>query len=236
MAALTSEEKERLLLALREDAAFRDEVRRALLAEELLDLPDRFAAFVVEMHTFVVEMHTFVVEMHTFVAEMRAFVAEVHEFVAVTERRLGALEASVGTLKGTDLERRVEAHPRRYLTAALAAARTVGEAELLAMAGDELDERLTEVERADLVVRGRLGGEKLLGVVEVSWRAHSDDVERAHRRASVLADMAEEQVLPIVVSAESPGEAVTERARSLAVTLVVVDADQPLVAGRALAA
>lgn len=236
MADLTAEEKERLLAGLQADASFRAEVRRALITEELLTLPDRFAAFVVEMHEFVVEMHAFVAEMHEFVAEMHAFVAEMRAFVATTERRLNALEASVGTLKGSDLERRVEAHPRRYLCAALAGARTVSDAELEAMAPDELDERLVEVEKADVVVRGRVGDERLLGVAEVSWRAHSDDVERAHRRASVLADMTGQPVLPMVISAEPPGAAVTERARALAVALIVVDADEALVPGRALVA
>ena len=232
MAVLSPEQREQILGALRDDASFRDEMRRALLSAELLALPDRFAAFVEEMHGFVEEMHAFVEEMHAFAEDVRAFVAS-------TDRRLGALESSVGSLKGTDLEHRVETHPMRYLLGAMASATTLGEPELVALAGAGAgDDDLGELVLADAVVQGRERGsrEPLLGVVEVSWRAHTDDVERAHRRATILARLTHARVLPIVVSQEAPGEAVEDRATARGVTLMLANTTRPLAVGRALVA
>lgn len=50
---LSAEDRERFLSSLRTDEAFREEVRREVLTEELLAMPQRFAAFVEEMHAFV---------------------------------------------------------------------------------------------------------------------------------------------------------------------------------------
>jgi hypothetical protein len=219
------------LEALQSDTAFRDQVRSALLGDELISLPARFVAFVGEMHDFVGEMHAFVGEMH-------AFVGEVHAFVAETNRRLGRLEDDVGSLKGSDLEQRVRRAPRRYLGAALRRARTIEDHELDRLLGESADQTtLIEIDRADALVWGTLPeGDEVLGVVEVSWRVHVRDVERAAERALVLARLAGRRVLPVVVSQEDPGEMVVARAERESVTLLLVDADAPLVAGRPRAA
>ncbi len=83
----TIEDLERIL---RENEDWRNRIRRLLLTEELLTLPERHAEFVTEMRSFVAEMNSFVAEMHEFVAEMRTFVTE-------TNRRLTNLEAHAET-------------------------------------------------------------------------------------------------------------------------------------------
>ncbi len=193
---LSSEEQDRFIASLAEDAAFREKVRRSLLTEELLSLPDRFAAFVEEMRTFVEEMHT---------------------FVDATNKRFEALERDVGDLKGTDLERRVRDHPRRYLEPL---ARHFSNVDDLVDALD--DDAYLDVIRADLIVKGTgPRHEERIFVVEAAWRAHVDEVTRAKRRASLLAPVAPLPVVPVVFSDQPPGDAVVARARSEGVDLVV---------------
>ncbi len=96
----TIEDLERIL---RENEDWRERIRRLLLTDELLTLPERHAEFVAEMRSFVAEMHSFVAEMRSFVAEMRAFVAE-------TNRRLDNLEthAEITDQRLTNLEAHAE--------------------------------------------------------------------------------------------------------------------------------
>ena len=62
---------------LRENPEWRDELRRTLLTEDLLNLPAAHEAFV---------------------AEMREFVAEVREFVAATNQRFEAIDRRFETI------------------------------------------------------------------------------------------------------------------------------------------
>ena len=68
-----------LLRLLREDPDFRDEVRRLVLSQELLDLPERFARF---------EAH-------------------VERRFEGLERRLNSIDNDLGGLKGAEYERRI---------------------------------------------------------------------------------------------------------------------------------
>ena len=75
-----------ILRALDTDSEFRQAMRKHLLAEDLISLPERFAAFVTEIQVFVREMHVFVGEMQQFIAQQEQFNARHEQFIE--EQRL----------------------------------------------------------------------------------------------------------------------------------------------------
>jgi len=78
-------------------------------------------------------------------------------------------------------------------------------------------------------VAGREKGaaSELLAAVEISWRAHVDDLERACQRAGLLARVTGGAVVPVALSNDDPGPAVVARAMELGVTLLVDDEIEP---------
>ncbi len=90
----TIEDLERIL---RENEDWRNRIRRLLLTEELLTLPERHAEFVTEMRSFVAEMHEFVTEMRLFVAETNRRLTNLEAHAETTDRRLTNLEAHAET-------------------------------------------------------------------------------------------------------------------------------------------
>jgi hypothetical protein len=134
------------------------------------------------------------------------------------ERRMERVETSVGDLKGITLEIRYRDRAFAYFARILRRAH--------ALSGDELhtllepaigqgilsDEGADDVIQADVIVRGRQrdDGSEVYLVVEVSWGVGTGDVERAVRRASLLAQTGV-HTLPVVA-----GEHITDEAAELA--------------------
>jgi hypothetical protein len=213
LVALTGDEQQRFLAALREDASFRQSVRREVLTDELLELPGRLAEIDVRLTDRL--------------DRLTERLDRLSESVDALVRSVKAQQDDIGDLKGYRLQLEVERHPGGYLTPLLRKARPILEPELFDLLPDEADDVL----RADLVARGRLGSDDQpsLAVVEVSWHADVDDLERALARAKLLAAATGERVLPMVVSKVDPGPAVRDRAEDLAVA-VLLFATAPVVA------
>lgn len=82
-------------------------IRARVLTKELLELPERQAAFENEMRAFVQEMRAFQQEMRAFQQEMRVFVHETQRFMARTEafmENMRPVRDHVATLWGDRLE------------------------------------------------------------------------------------------------------------------------------------
>ncbi len=213
--ALSSDERDRFLTTLRSDAAFREEVRREVLSAELLELPQRFAAFVEEMHTFREEVHAFVME-------MRAFRES-------TERRLGALESVTGRLtddsaklRGMILEQTIRGNPGYYLRRHARRVKLADLDDLLDDLGiaDMGDDDYKVLARTDVLATGRSseGGKAVVFVVEATWRAHTGDVDRQAARRRILSERGVDAVA-IIASTEEPSEHVWSYATSNGVLL-----------------
>ena len=196
------------------DAGLRAQMRAVLLGDELLELP--------ELVRRLTE------------AQLRTE-ERLREFQEATERRFEGLETDVsvlktdvsvlktdvGDLKGRSLEDRLRAEPRRYLPSSVARRARAMPAD----AFDELLERLSpedadELRRADALIEARLaGGDDVVFAAEAAWTAHTDDVERAARRAEILR-AAGYDARAVVVSQRDPAPAVLDRAASLGVVVV----------------
>jgi hypothetical protein len=110
-----------LLRLLRENPDFRDEVRRLLLSQELIELPERFArfeAYVERQFTEVrsdigrvdgdiTEMRSNIIHIRGEVTEIRGEVTEIRGEVAELRGEVTEIHGDLGRLKGGEYERRV---------------------------------------------------------------------------------------------------------------------------------
>ena len=102
---------------------------------------------------------------------------------------------NVGELKGSDLERRYRERPFAYFNRLIRQAHTLSADELNAMlaravtAGQLTEEDVDEIVWADAIVRGRRreDDQEVFLVVEASWGVGPYDVQRADKRARLLA-------------------------------------------------
>ena len=101
------------------------------------------------------------------------------------------MSTDVGTLKGSDMEARIEKHvPQfRHLVPRPVALTPAEVADLLdgeVAAGSLAPGEARQVERADLLVRSSDDGASPYLVLEISWLVEERDVRRAHHRAALL--------------------------------------------------
>jgi tetrahydromethanopterin S-methyltransferase subunit G len=150
--------------------------------------------------------------------------------------RLHTVEDGMAGLKGDDFERTVKENPRRYLSRLLEGAVfvTPDDFDLHALDADE-EHRLRQ---GDVIVRGRLrgSGEEVAAVVETAWVAHQDDLNKATRRAPLLARASGLPVLPVVVSRDLPAAVVIEHAQQSGIALVLAGPAEVVSPGSPLAA
>jgi len=167
------------------------------------------------------------------VSVLKQDVSVLKQDVSVLKQDVSVLKQDVSVLKGDGFEERVRLHPLRYLKplfASVAKDTDLSAERALQWAAEHgvPSEDQVQLARADVIVQGRLAadGEEVYGIIEASWRAHSDDVERAARRASLLAS-AGLPTVAIVISREEPSPAVSQRAGALGTGLVVGDEARP---------
>jgi hypothetical protein len=224
----TVEEFHDLVRLLEEQPAWRGEVRRLVLTDEVLALPE-------VVHTLGEVQRRTEEQLGVLVGRVEALVGRVEALAEAqrrTEERLadlttalqvltgtvGEMRDEVGTLKGDALERRYRERAPTYFARLVRKARVVSVEEVAtlveaAVGRKQLSEgEAEEILWADLVVRGRRreDGEEVYVVVEVSWGVGLSDVERVVRRAELLGRLGL-PVMPVVA-----GTLVVEEAARLA--------------------
>src|SRR5262245_46399370 len=130
---------------------------------------------------------------------------DLREIVQTLAEQTATLTTDVGELKGSDLERRYRERPFTYFQRLIRQAHTLSGDELNAMldravtAGQLTEEDVDEIVWADAIVRGRRreDHQEVFLVVEASWGVGPYDVQRADRRAKLLAK-AGVTALPVV--------------------------------------
>lgn len=124
-----------LLRLLREDLDFRDEVRRLVLSQELLELPERFARFeayverqfaevrgdiarldegqtamrqgITEIRSDITDVRGDITEIRSDITDMRGDITEMRGDITEMQGDLAKNTSDIGGLKGADYERRV---------------------------------------------------------------------------------------------------------------------------------
>ena len=208
-----------LLRILRENPDFRDEVRRLLLSQELIELPERFARFEAYVERQFDEIRGDVSRNTEDIAAMRGDIVEIRCDITV-------MQGDLGRLKGAEYERRVSRSFTSYASAAFRQRHRrplrrnkllVGAGqppaaeyeEILAGAvetGEISDEELEELQHADAVMTGHDQGSAVYFVGEFSVTVNNHDIDRAISRASILARATGTDAWPIIVGDTIPDQ------------------------------
>ena len=205
--AFTVQDFHDLVALLTQHPEWQAELRRLVLTEELLALPQ-----------IVRDLAEAQQRTEQQIAQLIQQVTQLTEAQRRTERQIVRLQDDVGELKGIVLEERYRNHAFAYFSRLVRRIHTLVEDELVALLEEAVargalsEDGMDEIARADMVVRGQQRespGEVYL-VVEVSWGVGPGDVERAVRRAALLSQTGL-QTMPVVV-----GERITDEAAELA--------------------
>ncbi len=90
---MSGDERTRFLQALKENPEFRDEVRRQLLSDELLELPDKFARFTEHVNQFMTRTEQFMADQQALNADQQAINARFEQFMTRTEQFMADQQA-----------------------------------------------------------------------------------------------------------------------------------------------
>lgn len=225
--AFTIQDFHDLVALLEQHPEWRADLRRLVLTEEVLTLPQavrelteaqrRTEQRVAELAEAQRRTEQRIEELTEAQRRTEQRVAELAAAQYRTEQRIGRLQTDVGDLKGIVLEERYHRRAASYFSRLIQGTHVVSGNELASLLQDAVargllsEEGAEEIGWADVVVRGqqRLDGAEAYLVVEVSWGVGTSDVERAARRAALLAQIGV-QTLPVVA-----GEHITDEAAEL---------------------
>ena len=201
-----------LVRILEEHPQWRAELRRLVLSEELLRLPEELASFRAESERRFARLEE---ALAALTARVDALTERVDQLAARVDRLAQVQErmlVDLGRLKGRDKEREFREKAPAYFGRHLAGLRVLSPGELVQVLEPALEsgvlslEEYEQVLASDLVATGRLraSGEEVYLVAEVSWGVGLGDLERALRRAGylsrlgrrALAAVGGEEVLP----------------------------------------
>ena len=212
-------------------------LRQRVLTRELLELPEKFAAFVAETRAFAAETRAFADEMRAFVSETRAFAAETRDRLDRIEGRLdrsdgrlNRVEGRLGNMEGWQYETKLD---RMLLVFCLldlnmndpvvlmsqgsgAAPEFNSLIQRLRNEGNLDTDKFREVIRCDAIARD---GEGRYTLFEASITVDESDVERAIRRADMFAEIVGAPTAPAVVGVEI-GDALRESAADRGVSFL----------------
>jgi hypothetical protein len=199
----TPDEVRSIIRVIQTDPSVREELRRALLTDELLALPQRFAEFVEAADR-----------------RFRAIEADLETL----KQDVSVLKQDMAKVKGGQLELAVRLGPERHLFVVVKRAKVVALDALLSELG--IEDALSEEEydllaAADAFVRGasRRDGREVVLVVEATWKPHSRDLRREVERRDVLARHGVEATA-VVVSVDPPSPSVRRAAEEAGVVLL----------------
>ncbi len=219
-----------LVQLLEERPEWRAEMRRLVLSDEYLTLPEQLA----EIRREIAELRRDferrlnrvegrLDQLTDDVGQLKTDVGQLKTDVGQLQTDVGRLTDDVGELKGQGLERRYREHAPSYFSRLIRRCRVVGSPQLNELLEDAVDRGvlsqgdLNVVNLADLILRGRRLGDRLevMVLVEISWVIDRNDVRRAADRAALLAKLGT-PVMPVVA-----GASITEPAATMARNLDV---------------
>ena len=217
--AFTIQEFRDLIQLLEHHPAWRAELRRWVLSEELLALPQTMHELAEAQRHTEERIGQLTVRMDELAQRVDQLAVRMEQLVEIQSRMGSDLER----LKGSDLERRYRERAHAYFSRLIRRTHVLSGDELGTLLEDAVaQQQLSEDEAddillADVVVRGRRreDGADVHLVVEVSWGIGLSDVQRASTRATLLAKLGT-PTIPVVAGFWMTPEA-QEPARALKV-------------------
>jgi len=196
-----------LVRLLEQHPEWRAELRRLLLTEEILSLPQVVRELAQEVKLLAEAQRRTEQRLEELALAQRATEQRLEELAVAqrdTEQTVRALVRDVAGVKGESLERRYRERAASYFQRILRRIRIVDHQQLGLLLDDAVDSsRLTPEERADLleadvVLMGLLDGQEVYLVAEVSGIVMAHDVRRARRRAAILEKATGQRAIPAV--------------------------------------
>ena len=203
-----------LVRLLEQQPEWRAELRRLVLTDEVLALPQTIQSLAEAQRRTEDQLAILTQRVDGLAEQMAALTQDVQLMV----KRVDSLGQDIGDLKGIGLEFRYQRLAYAYFQRLLRRIYVLSPAELSTLLEDAVDEGklsypdMEEVIRTDLVVRGqrREDGAEAYLLVELSWGVGPSDVERAAQRAKLLAQLGT-PTIPVAA-----GKAITAEAADLA--------------------
>ena len=199
-----------LLRLLREDPDFRDEVRRLVLTQELIELPERFARFEAYVERQFAEVRADITEIRSEITGMRGDIAKNTSDIgglrgAEYERRVGRVFASYASMAFR--QRSGRALRRNRLLSGGVSEVSSAFLDLIADALDAgliADDEWRDLQQADAVMSGQHEGNTVYFVGEFSITVNNSDIDRAIVRAATLGRATGSDVWPMVIGDNIP--------------------------------
>lgn len=189
--AFTIDDFRDLLQLLEQHPAWRTELRRWVLSDDLLALPQTMHELAEAQRHTEERVGQLATHMDELARRLEQLTARMDQLIEV-QTRMGS---DVERLKGSDLERRYRERAHAYFSRLLRRIHVLSGDELMALLEEAVtrkqlsEDEADDILQADVVIRGRRreDGTEVYGVVEVSWGVGLSDVQRASRRATLLA-------------------------------------------------
>ena len=200
-----------LIRLLTENAEFYQAVRRLILTDELIELPERFAAFASRVDDFIAEQRGINAKQQEFNAEQQEFNAEQRAF----NRRL---QDDIGELKGNAARTVIDGHLHEIAAhAGLTLQATLSRRELGDLIGPQgrhpdisSGDRASFI-RADLVIiAASPDGDARNIALEASYTADVRNTRRARRNAELLERLTGRRTHAMVASVRNNNDAQAE--------------------------
>ena len=220
--AFTVRDFHSLVRILEQRPEWRAELRRLVLSEDLLALPE----VVRRLSEKVEELAEAQRRTEERLTSLAGKVEELAEAQGRTEDELGRLAREVGDLRGSELERSYRERAASFFQSILRRIRVIDHQELGRILDDAVDAgNITLLEKGDVmhtdvVLFGQRDGQQVYLLVEVSVVVDQYDVERAARRAALLQKATGIPTLAAVAGQRILADA-QERARATGVWRVV---------------
>ncbi|MCX8087587.1 MAG: hypothetical protein N3C63_11925 [Rhodocyclaceae bacterium] len=210
-----------IVRALKAHPDWLEQLRELILTTELIELPRKFE-----------ELLRRVEKIEADVEVLKQDVEIIKQDVAILKQDMAYLKGEFGRFKGSDFERRVRERFAAYFGAILKRGRLVSQEQLMALVDDaEEAGRLSAEERQqafliDALVEGQIrrSNKPVVLAIEVSVTAYPEDLERASRRAAVLAKVFGKEVIPTVVAAQAEAS-LEATAQEAGILLILKDLD-----------
>ena len=197
MGSFTVREFHELIKILEEHPEWREELRRLILTDELLKLPELVRELAEAQRRTEERLESLAARVDALAEaqrrteeELRSLAAQV-SLLAESQRRM---QMDLSELKGDFIERRYRERAHAYFSRLITRAHVLSPDEIVELVSRGVEEGIIsegeaeELLWADVIVRGREreSGEEVYLVVEVSWGVGVGDVERAANRAEIL--------------------------------------------------
>ena len=226
-----------ILDAIERDPALRDELRRHILGDELLQLPAQFRVFleaVADMRETLNRMEKDVGTLKTDVEGLKEGQQALRDDVSGLKTDVARIGGDISRLAGTDYEAYASRLARRRISSVMGISgaqifSTARNPEPLRALVDEaleagvLDElRANDLERADIVLTANQPDDTAIYILgEISITAQEDDVEKATRRAAILSTATGVACMPVVLTQQVANGVTTDQ-----VSLLIIKPEQ----------